>query len=62
VKHDCITVTGTIVDATARLRRHQPDGVRHEPDGDTHRWLKVDAQFANLINAGNTADEAEPRI
>jgi len=57
VKQDCVTVTGTIVDATANQSRHQPDGVRHEADGDTHGWLKVDSQFANLINPGNTSDE-----
>jgi len=55
VKQGCITVTGVIVDATAP--KHQPDGVRHEGDGDTHGWLKVDSQFANLLNAGNTSDE-----
>jgi hypothetical protein len=54
VKQQCISVTGTIVDATAGK---QPDGVRHEPDGDTHGWLKVDAQFENLLNAGNISDE-----
>ena len=32
-KQACITVTGTIVDATKGKR---PDGVRHEKDGDTH--------------------------
>jgi hypothetical protein len=57
VKQDCLTVTGTIVDATATQSKHQPDGVRHEGDGDTHGWLKVDPQFAALINAGNTSDE-----
>lgn len=57
VLQDCVTVTGTIVDATASLSHHQPDGVRHEPDGDTHGWLKVDPAFANLINPGNTSAE-----
>lgn len=57
VKQDCVTVTGVIVDATANQSHQQPDGVRHEGDGDTHGWLKVDPQFANLINAGNTSDE-----
>jgi hypothetical protein len=57
VKQDCINVTGTIVDATADQSKHQPDGVRHEGDGDTHGWLKVDAPFASLINAGNDSDE-----
>ena len=53
----CITVTGTIVDATANQSKHEPDGVRHEGDGDTHGWLKLDAPFQSLINAGNTSDE-----
>ena len=54
VKQKCITVTGTIVDATAGK---QPDGVRHEADGDTHGWLKLDAGFENLLNAGNKSAE-----
>jgi hypothetical protein len=58
VKQDCVTVTGVVVDATANQSHHQADGVRHEGDGDTHGWLKVDPQFANLINAGNTSEEA----
>jgi hypothetical protein len=58
VKQDCVTVTGTIVDATANQSHHQADGVRHERDGDTHGWLQVDSQFASLINAGNTSDES----
>lgn len=57
VKLDCITVTGVIVDATASQSTHQPDGVRHEADGDTHGWLKVDPQFASLLDAGNATDE-----
>jgi hypothetical protein len=57
VKQECIAVTGTIVDATAPLKRKRPDGVRHEPDGDTHGWLKLDAGFENLLNAGNQNDE-----
>jgi uncharacterized protein YgiM (DUF1202 family) len=57
VKQDCVTVTGVIVDATAHQSHHRPDGVRHEGDGDTHGWLKVDPQFASLINAGNASDE-----
>jgi hypothetical protein len=57
VKQDCLTVTGTIVDATATQSHHQPDGVRHEGDGDTHGWLRVDPPFASLINAGNISDE-----
>src|SRR5580700_8012240 len=54
VKQQCIAVTGTIVDATAGKKS---DGVRHEADGDTHGWLKVDAEFENLLNAGNMSDE-----
>jgi hypothetical protein len=54
VKQQCISVTGTIVDATAGKK---PDGVRHEADGDTHGWLKVDPEFENLLNAGNISDE-----
>jgi hypothetical protein len=54
VKQQCVTVTGTIVDASAGK---EPDGVRHEADGDTHGWLKVDPQFASLLNAGNKSAE-----
>jgi hypothetical protein len=54
VKQQCITVTGTIVDAT---NGRKSDGVRHEPDGDTHGWLQVDPQFQDLLNAGNMSDE-----
>lgn len=54
VKQQCVTVTGTIVDAT---NGKESDGVRHEPDGDTHGWLKVDPPFDNLLNAGNMNDE-----
>ena len=54
VKQPCISVTGTIVDATSG---REPDGVRHERDGDTHGWLKVDSEFQNLLNAGNSNDE-----
>jgi hypothetical protein len=54
VIEQCISVTGTIVDATAGKQR---DGVRHERDGDTHGWLKVDPEFTNLLNAGNQSYE-----
>ena len=54
VKTACVTVTGTIVDATSGA---QPDGVRHEADGDTHGWLKVDPQFESMLNAGNKSAE-----
>ena len=57
VKQDCLTVTGTIVDATATQSHHQPDGVRHEGDGDTHGWLQLDPP-CKLINAGNTSTKA----
>lgn len=50
----CITVTGTIVDATAGKRK---DGVRHEADGDTHGWLKPDPAFVGLVNDGNRSAE-----
>ena len=54
VKQKCVRVTGTLMDAT---NGKEPDGVRHEADGDTHGWLKVDAGFENLLNAGNMSDE-----
>jgi hypothetical protein len=54
VKKECISVTGTTVDATNGKRS---DGVRHEADGDTHGWLKLDSQFENLLNAGNNSNE-----
>src|ERR1700730_1156903 len=54
IHQQCVTVTGTIVDATNGNRL---DGDRHERDGDTHGWLKLDPQFTNMLNAGNTSDE-----
>jgi len=54
VKQKCIAVTGTTVDAT---NGKNADGVRHEADGDTHGWLKLDADFTNLLNAGNSSAE-----
>jgi hypothetical protein len=54
VNQKCVSVTGTIVDATGGK---EPDGARHEADGDTHGWLKVDPQFQNLLNAGNKSNE-----
>jgi hypothetical protein len=54
VNQQCISVTGTIVDAT---NGREPDGVRHEKDGDTHGWLQVDSEFQKLLNAGNMNDE-----
>lgn len=50
VRSACVTVTGTLVDATAG---RQPDGVRREADGDTHGWLQLDPQFQSMLNAGN---------
>lgn len=58
LKRECVSVTGTIVDATANQTKKEPDGVRHEKDGDTHGWLKVDPEFENLLNDGNKADES----
>ena len=57
LKQECISVSGTIVDATATQSKHQTDGTRHEHDGDTHGWLKVDSGFENLLNSGNMNDE-----
>jgi len=57
VKQDCISVIGTIVDATATEKKKQSDGTRHEPDGDTHGWLKLDPGSENLLNSGNINDE-----
>lgn len=57
VKQECISVTGTIVDATAPQTKKQLDGTRHEADGDTHGWLTVDPGFENLLNTGNMNDE-----
>jgi hypothetical protein len=54
VHQKCISVTGTIVDATNGKR---PDGVRKEADGDTHGWLKLDPPYQNLLNAGNNSAE-----
>ena len=54
VKQKCVSITGTIVDATDK---RQPDGVRHEPDGDSHGWLDLDPQYKNLLNAGNMSAE-----
>jgi hypothetical protein len=35
----CVTVSGTIVDATP-TKAQSKDGVRHQEDGDAHGWLK----------------------
>ena len=58
ILNDCVTVTGVIMDATINQPLRRADGVRHEPDGDTHGWLRVDPQFANLLSAGNMSDQA----
>lgn len=50
----CVSVTGTIIDATAGKRK---DGVRHEADGDTHGWLQLDPGQASYLNAGNKTHE-----
>lgn len=57
IVRDCVTITGTVVDATADQSRQRSDGVRHEPDGDTHGWLRVDSQFQHLIDAGDMKHE-----
>ena len=49
----CISVTGTLVDASAGKTS---DGVRHEKDGDTHGWLNVDPEYSSLLNVGNTKE------
>src|SRR5579863_3572516 len=54
IRTACVTVTGTIVDATSG---NEQDGVRHEADGDTHGWLRVDPQFSGMLNAGNQSAE-----
>jgi len=53
----CVTVTGTIVDATATRKTPSKDGVRHEADGDCHGWLKLDPGQEKYLNAGNMSDE-----
>jgi hypothetical protein len=53
--NECVTVSGIIVDAT---NGHSQDGVRHEADGDTHGWLRLDPQFANLLNDGNVTAQS----
>ncbi len=54
VHEPCVTVTGTLADATRGRRK---DGVRKEADGDTHGWLKVDPGFEYLLNVGNLSNE-----
>lgn len=50
----CVTVTGTIVDATHGRRK---SGVRREADGDCHGWLKVDKGYESYLNEGNLKSE-----
>lgn len=57
VLDQCVTVTGTIADATASRKTHDKYGVRHESDGDTHGWLTVDPQWRHLLLPGNLSDE-----
>lgn len=57
VQQKCVTVTGTIVDATANQKIHHSDGVRHEADGDTHGWLKLDPGQEKFVNDVNKRDE-----
>jgi hypothetical protein len=57
VQEKCVTVTGTIVDATANQKTLRKDGVRREPDGDTHGWLKLDPGQEKFLNSGNKTHE-----
>jgi hypothetical protein len=57
VKAACVTVTGTIEDATATEKTHHKDGQRHEGDGDGHGWLKLDPGQEQYLNAGNKSNE-----
>ena len=57
VQAQCVTATGTIVDATADEKTHEKDGVRHEADGDTHGWLKLDPGQSQFLNDGNKSAE-----
>lgn len=54
VKSKCVSVTGTIVDATHGKRK---SGVRREADGDTHGWLRLDRGQEKLLNASNMSNE-----
>ena len=57
VEEKCVTVTGTIIDATAGEKKRAKDGLRHEEDGDTHGWLKLDPGQERFLNAGNRSAE-----
>lgn len=54
VKQPCISVTGTLVDASHGRNK---DGCRHEADGDCHTWLKLDKGEESLLNAKNRSNE-----
>lgn len=54
VQHACVSVTGTIVDASHGRRK---DGARHEADGDGHFWLKLDPGQEQFLNAKNLSNE-----
>jgi len=54
VHQACVSVTGTIMDATHGKRSQ---GVRKEKDGDCHGWIRLDAGQEKYINAGNISDE-----
>lgn len=53
VQQSCVTVTGTVVDATANEKTHEKDGVRRETDGDSYGWLKLDQGQEKFINDAN---------
>jgi len=55
VKQKCVAVTGILVDASSG---RSADGVRHEKDGDMHGWLKLDAPYVSLLNAGNWSHQS----
>lgn len=50
----CVSVTGTVVDATHGKRKQ---GCRSEPDGDLHCWLKLDRGQERYLNVMNTKNE-----
>lgn len=54
VLRDCVTVTGTVVDATDGKNR---DGARHEADGDTHSWIALDPQYVDMVDGGDKTHE-----
>src|SRR5437868_1290333 len=57
LQENCVTVRGTIVDATANQSTRQKDGVRHQEDGDAHGWLKLDPGQEKFLNDGNRQAE-----